>query len=201
MLLIIFIRGFIRKFFAPPKDIYWQLKPNSKSSLLAGKHLDLYLTWSFCVKTRFVYFFWPCFDPVPHTAYSVVFFAKSYPNIWGINLIIINNWFQICTYNFDFKHFDHLQMVRDEVTKFPQKDRDKCAKSFCDKSCNKKEAFPPKKGTRPLCPLFSSCLEPGAIPAFILSANWVSCWFSEVFVCRQPEKWPKWNNSFKRKGL
>ena len=110
-------------------------------------------------------------------------------------------WFQICTYNFDFKHFDHLQMVRDEVTKFPQKDRDKCAKSFCDKSCNKKEAFPPKKGTRPLCPLFSSCLEPGAIPAFILSANWVSCWFCEDFVCRQPEKWPNGTIVSREMGL
>ena len=154
MLLIIFIRGFIRKFFAPPKDIYWQLKPNSKSSLLAGKHLDLYLTWSFCVKTRFVYFFWPCFDPVPHTAYSVVFFAKSYPNIWGINLIIINNWFIGVN---DFKYVliilisSILITFRWCGTKFPQKDRDKCAKSFCDKSCNKKGSFSQKNGLYAPC--------------------------------------------------
>ena len=63
-------------------------------------------------------------------------------------------------------------------------------KVFVTSLATKKKRFPPKKGTWPLCLLFSSCLEPGAIPAFILSANWVSCWFCEVFVCRQPENDP-----------
>ena len=62
-------------------------------------------------------------------------------------------------------------------------------KVFVTGLATKKKLFPPKKehGLYAHC---WSCLEPWAIPAFILSANWVSCWFCEVFVCRQPENDP-----------
>ena len=62
----------------------------------------------------------------------LLFFSLN-PDIRCINLININVWFidingfkYVLMYNFDFKHFDHLQMVRDEVTKFPQKQRQMC---------------------------------------------------------------------------